>query len=66
MLLDINNKVEIDIEFGKLKPLLNWCEKNCTGEWKYNIIDPAGDMVGQYTFFFEDKNDKLNFILWQK
>lgn len=66
MSLDIQNKVKIDLKFGELKPLLNWCENNCVGEWAFMSLEPAGISKGEYEFYFTNDDDKINFILWQK
>lgn len=65
MLPSIQKKVEVSLNFGELKPLLHWCEDNCTGEWNYFIKEPAGQVKGQYEFYFEDEQDKVKFIIWK-
>lgn len=65
MLPSIQNKVEIQLSFGELKPILRWCEDNCSGEWVYLQLTPAGQGKGEYEFYFEDECDKTKFILWK-
>lgn len=65
MLPNIQNKVEIQLGFGELKPILRWCEDNCTGEWLYLQLEPAGQGKGEYEFYFEDDKDKVKFIMWK-
>jgi predicted lipoprotein with Yx(FWY)xxD motif len=65
MLQNTKNKVEISLGFGELKPILHWCEDNCTGEWAYFILEPAGQGKGEYEFYFEDDSDKVKFIMWK-
>lgn len=64
-MLDTQNRVEIELSFGELKPLLHWCEHNCTGEWAYSQLQPAGQGKGEYEFYFEDESDMVKFILWK-
>lgn len=65
MLPSIQNKVEIQLGFGELKSILSWCEDNCTGEWVYLQLAPAGQGKGEYEFYFEDDSDKVKFIIWK-
>lgn len=64
MLINTKNKVKVNLDFGKLKPLLQWCEKNCVGTWQY-MEDPNGDMYNSWIFFFDDERDYVAFIIWQ-
>lgn len=66
MLIDIQNKVEIERKFGELDLLLVWCKNNCVGNWTFFSLEPAGITKGRYEFYFENDKDKINFILWQK
>jgi hypothetical protein len=66
MYIDTQHQVNIRLKFGELKPILTWCEKNCRGEWKFTLKTIAGLEAGEYNFYFQDDNDKFNFILWQK
>jgi hypothetical protein len=61
----IQNKVNISLDFGELKPILRWCEDNCTGDWAYLQLAPAGQGKGEYEFYFADDFDKTKFILWK-
>lgn len=65
MLPSIQSRVKISLEFGELKPILSWCESNCTGEWTYFITEPAGQNKGEYEFYFENEKDKVAFIMWK-
>jgi hypothetical protein len=66
MYIDTKHKVDINLKFGELRPLLEWCKNNCRGEWKFELENTAGLEEGYYHFYFEDDNDKINFILWKK
>jgi hypothetical protein len=65
MLLNTQHKIGLELSFGQLKPILNWCEKNCIGEWQY-MEDPHGDMYNSWIFFFEQERDYVAFVLWNK
>lgn len=56
---------KIDISFGKLEEIIEWCEVNCRGPWTYSVIEDAGREPGRYRFFFDYEEDKINFILWK-
>jgi hypothetical protein len=59
-------KTEIIIGYGKLKPIIEWCEIHCKCDWGYNCQIPAGRDGGLYDFYFENESDYINFILWKK
>jgi len=65
MLPNIQNKIKINLNFGELKPILNWCEDNCIGKWYY-MEDPNADMYSGWIFFFESERDYVAFTLWKK
>lgn len=50
-------KTEVTFPFGKLNDMIDWCKKNCEGEWKF------GDSAKGYTFYFENESDYINFLL---
>jgi hypothetical protein len=64
MLLSL--KAEISIEFGDLKPMVAWLERNCAGEWGYDCVQPAGNTVGTYQFYFENEKDLVAFRMWKQ
>jgi hypothetical protein len=45
---------------------MNWCQRNCTGEWGWNQREPAGSDAGLYEFYFENEKDRVAFVLWKK
>ena len=59
------NRVEIQLSFGELSPLIRWCERNCTREWSYEQISPSGNVAGEYEFYFEDEKDLVAFTIWK-
>ena len=52
--------------YGQLKPVIEWCERNCESDWGYDCLLPAGSDGGKYDFYFETESDYINFILWKK
>lgn len=64
----VNNdfSVEIDIKFGELNSVMQWCQRNCESEWGYLVLDSAGEEAGTYKFEFSTETDLINFILWKK
>jgi hypothetical protein len=66
MLPNTKFKIEIPLQYGKLAPLISWCEINCRqGNWKYTVKEFGGRDAGLYEFYFEDEHDYVNFILWK-
>ncbi len=70
----LTHKTRINILYGDLKNMLEWCKQNCTGDWKY---DQVGDSIDDYTynaisgtmmydFYFETDRDYFAFIMWKK
>ena len=68
MLVLLNTKLrsEIIIDFGKLRPMIGWLERNCVGEWGYTCLVPAGRDAGMYEFYFEEERDYTAFVVWKK
>jgi len=66
MLQTINHKVNIEIDFGQLSNIIDWCEKHCIGNWAFTPKAYGGEEAGNYDFFFEDNKDYINFLLWKK
>jgi len=64
-MLTNTNKVEIKLYFGELEPVVRWCERNCSGEWAYEQLEPAGNLAGEYEFYFEQEKDLVAFTVWK-
>jgi hypothetical protein len=64
--IDTNTKTEIIIDFGELRPMTEWLERNCVGEWGYNCVIPAGRDAGLYEFYFETEKDLVAFRIWKQ
>ena len=59
-------KAEIIIEYGSLKPMIAWLQRNCIGDWTYDCVIPAGRDGGMYEFYFEEERDYTTFVLWKQ
>ena len=66
MLLNTNLKVDIELYYGDLSPLIKWCERNCTEQWGYTIVETPGAGKGKYEFYFDTEQDLVAFTLWKK
>lgn len=63
-------KVYIEVPFGKLGALLDWCERNCNADWSYTEDGKEhweGDTLFYgYQFLFESEKDYVAFTVWKK
>ena len=59
-------KIEITIGYGQLKPIIEWCERNCKDDWGYDCRITPGSDGGLYDFYFGTESDYINFMLWKK
>lgn len=57
--LEYYYEVPIKLEYGQLSPIMDWCKKNCLGDWKLMEVDDG------YNFYFEDKRDCIIFSIWK-
>jgi hypothetical protein len=55
---------KVTLPFGKLQPLIDWCDRNCSSEWHY-MEDPH-DQYNGWVFIFEDQRDYVAFTLFIK
>ena len=51
--------------YGNLKKIVEWCDRNCNGDYRY-MEDPNVDMYNSWVFFFELERDYVAFTLWNK
>ena len=58
-------KVDIEIGFGQLGQVIEWASNYCSNNWSYDIIESAGKDAGTYRFYFDEKTDYVNFIMWK-
>jgi hypothetical protein len=55
----------MELPFGSLGPLMDWCKQNCSDTWFFSDnSDFAGQ--GNYKFYFESEKDYVNFMLFKK
>ena len=59
-------KTDIALQYGKLQPVIDWCEKNCISEWGYIDQSYPPDVSPDYTFYFESERDYVAFVMWEK
>lgn len=65
-MLPNTNKVEVQLHWGELSPILNWCRRNCSSEWAYEQVSPAGETIaGDYKFYFISEKDLIAFTIWK-
>lgn len=60
-----SHRTSIKIPYGDLRPIVEWCERNCVGDWRY-MEDPNADMYSGWVFFFEEERDYMAFMFWNK
>lgn len=68
MLQDIKTKynVTLDVEYGSLSKIINWCDKNCIDEWSFNDQEfyPRSTIVENFwNFKFKNEQDCIMFSL---
>lgn len=61
----------IDLPYGDLKKVMEWCKKNCLADWKFSPGIPHAIEHGQiyaesYKFYFESERDYVAFMVWKK
>ena len=57
------HKANIAVPYGQLQPVIDWCDRNCLGDWKYDEHDNA---TGRWEFLFESDRDYVAFLMWKK
>ena len=62
---NIQNKVSVRLQYGELTPMIDWCKRNCVGNW-YFQEDPSDIMYRSWTFLFENERDYVAFTMWKK
>ena len=58
-------KMNLSMPYGKLKDMVSWCDRNCSGDYRY-MEDPDGEIYNSWVFFFELERDYVAFTLWNK
>jgi len=63
--IPIAYKIKVSVPYGELQPLVDWCDRNCTDDWRYTE-DPNGEMYNSWVFFFESEKDYVAFSIFKK
>jgi hypothetical protein len=55
---------EINKPFGVLDRVIDWCRTECTGDWRWRLVDCSSDVrPGLYIFYFDSDRDCAAFSL---
>jgi len=47
-----------------LDRVIDWCKSECTGDWRWELVDVSSDISpGQYIFYFDSDRDCAAFSL---
>ena len=61
------HKANVVLPYGGLTPVVEWCDRNCTGEWRYmDILNGDDSDAGRWEFLFESERDYVAFLMWKK
>lgn len=58
------HKANVAVQYGELQPIVDWCERNCSGEWRF--MEDINNQWNGYEFFFESEKDYVAFLMWKK
>jgi hypothetical protein len=69
--VNYQNRISLDLEFGKLKDVMSWCRDNCSGDWFVNDHDlnlyayeqDRKYSKNHYVFEFDNEHDLITFSL---
>lgn len=61
----LDNSVEVKIKYGHLKQVIDWCQINCQGDYRFYQSDHQDTSSADYIygFLFDNETDQLKFIL---
>jgi hypothetical protein len=59
-----SHKANVSVPYGQLQPIVEWCDRNCTSEWRY--MEDHNDQYNSWEFFFESEKDYVAFLIWKK
>ena len=57
-------RANVTVRHGELKPIVEWCERNCKDEWRF--MEDINDQYNGFEFFFESERDYVAFLMWKK
>ena len=69
MSIDIQtaHKANIHIPYGQLQTVLDWCDRNCGGDYRFiDLLDREDSQSGRWEFVFESERDYVAFLMWKK
>lgn len=58
------HRANVAVQYGELQPIVDWCERNCSGEWRF--MEDINNQWNGYEFFFESEKDYVAFLMWKK
>ena len=58
------HRANVTTQYGELSSIVDWCERNCSGDWRF--MDDPNNQWGGYDFFFESEKDYVAFLVWKK
>lgn len=58
------HRANVTVAYGELQPIVDWCERNCTGDWRY--MEDIHNQWNSYEFLFESERDYVAFLVWKK
>jgi hypothetical protein len=58
------HRANVTVNYGELKPIVEWCERNCKDEWRF--MEDINDQFNGFEFFFESERDYVAFLMWKK
>ena len=58
------HRANITLPYGQLQPIVEWCERNCTGDWRF--MENFEDQFNGFDFLFESERDYVAFLIWNK
>ena len=63
------HKANLNIQYGQLQPVVDWCERNCEADYRYMDLNGNEDSMnntGLWEFLFESEKDYVAFLMWKK
>ena len=58
------HRANIAPQHGELSSIVDWCERNCSSDWRF--MEDVNNQWGGYEFLFESEKDYVAFIMWKK
>lgn len=58
------HRANVAVAYGELQPLVEWCDRNCIGEWRF--MEDVNNQWNGFEFFFESEKDYVAFLMWKK